>query len=114
MDLCSLEPPLSNKRKGNETAVGLSRKTKRRTRWTIQLGADVELWKLEFAAVALGRRVTVANTTQDHDTSLAQLSEESSDAIRDLLVMHQVQVSIVILVLFYLAFLLTFSQVQTL
>ncbi|XP_057460222.1 uncharacterized protein LOC130750653 [Actinidia eriantha] len=65
--------------------------------------AQAKLWKLEFSTSELGKQVTVADSSRDHDTSLAlaqavmlprdvvDLAEEGSEEIRDLLVMQQVQ-----------------------
>ena len=64
----------------------------------------------------LGRQVTVADSSQDHDTNVAlvcaillpndviALNEEASYMIRDLLVIQQVQVRVVTLVCFKLHF----------
>ena len=72
---------------------------------------NAELWKPEFSMVELGKQVMVAGSTKDHDTSLAlartiilpkdvaNLAEEKSKEIRDLLVMQHVQISISISVI---------------
>ncbi|GFZ12790.1 hypothetical protein Acr_23g0011750 [Actinidia rufa] len=104
----SSEAPLSNKRKGKKTMAGPSRRSKKRTEGTSfallpSSDADVGLWKPKFPTVELDRQIIVADSAKDRDTSLAlaraimlpkditNLVEESSNAIRDLLVMQQVQ-----------------------
>ena len=109
--LSSLEAPLLDKRKEKKLTAGPSKRSKKKAGETSlaflpSSGANPKLWKPEFFASKLGKQVTVADSTKDHDTSLAParavtlpndvapLVEESSETIKDLLVMQQVQVSI--------------------
>ena len=90
-------------------------------------GVNAKLWKPKFSTCELGRQVTMVDSTKDHDTSMAlaravmlpndviSLSEENLKTINDLLLIQQVQVSILALVFFellilYLMFLCVFAS----
>ena len=65
-----------DKRKGKELAVGPSKRFKKEVGDTSSaflpsLGANAELWKLEFSIAELSKLVKVADSAKDHDTSLA-------------------------------------------
>ena len=107
----SSEALLLDKHKGKELAVGPSKRSKKKAGETSSAflqssDANAELLKSEFSTTELGKQVTVVDFDKDQNTSLAlewvvmlprdvsELGEESSEAIRDLLVMQQVQVSI--------------------
>ena len=86
--------------------VGTSKRIKRKA-WETSSGTTIELWKPEFSACELVRQVTMANSAQDHNISMALAhavllpndvaapTEEALDMIGDLLVMQQVQVRVV-------------------
>ncbi|GFS32147.1 hypothetical protein Acr_00g0021040 [Actinidia rufa] len=69
----------------------------------LSLNGNAKLWKPKFSTAKLGKRVTVADSIKDHETSLAlvhavmllkdvvDLAEEGSKEIKDLLIMQQVQ-----------------------
>ncbi|GFY82979.1 hypothetical protein Acr_02g0012190 [Actinidia rufa] len=104
-----LEASLSGKLKGKELLARLPKKPQLKIGETGSIAAT-ELWKSEFSAFELGRQVTVADSIQDHDTSVAlaravmlpndvaTLSEEDNETMRSLLVMQHVQLSSVLLV----------------
>ncbi|GFZ06601.1 hypothetical protein Acr_18g0007710 [Actinidia rufa] len=90
----TIEAPSSGKK---ETVKVPSKRSKTKARGTSSpvlhsSDADAELWKLEFAAIKLGRQVIVVDSTKDRDTSLSltwvvmlpkdvtNSAEESSDA----------------------------------
>ena len=83
------------------------------------LSLNAELWKPEFSIIELNKQLIVTNFAKDNDTILAlaqaimlskdvsDLAEENSEEIRDLLVIQQVQVSVLTSVIFQ-SMLLTF------
>ena len=104
VSLSPSEASLSGKRKEKEHSAGPPKKPRLKIGKTSSTAA-AELWKPEFFASELGKQVTVADSAQDHDTSVAlaravmlpndvaALFEEDTKTIKILLVMLHVQVS---------------------
>ena len=92
---------------GKDITTGPTKKSKKNagemsSAFLPSLGANAELWKLEFFAFELDKKVTLVDSFKDHDTNLAlalaimlsndviAFAEENSETIKGLLVMQQV------------------------
>ena len=113
VELSPPDTPSMGKQKGMELMVGTSKRIRRKAGETSS-STVFELWKPELSTCELGRQVKVADSAQDHDTSMAlalvvllvndvaALTKEALDTFEDLLMMQQVQVGVVTSVRFKL------------